>query len=133
MKTVLITHFALLLLIIPGMGWSQIVSITGYVNNGANGKALENVSIFDKNSGIGTITNQNGFYKLILDKGDVDLSISNGGFKPVLHHVKVVSDTTLVVSLQPVLISKNRQKKNEPVHAELKPEKKNDRKGFKLF
>lgn len=133
MKTVLITHFALLLLVIPGMGWAQIVSITGYVNNGANGKALENVSIFDKNSGIGTITNQNGFYKLILDKGDVDLSISNGGFQPVLNHVKVVSDTTLVVSLQPLLSSKNRQKKNDQIHAELKTEKKNDRKGFKLF
>ena len=133
MKTVLITHFAVLLLIIPGMSWAQIVTITGYVNNGSNGKAMENVSIFEKNSGIGTITNQNGFYKLILDKGDIDLSISNGGFKPVLHHVEAVSDTTLVVSLQPLLSSKNRQKKNDQVHAELELEKKNDRKGWKLF
>ncbi|QIA09207.1 carboxypeptidase-like regulatory domain-containing protein [Draconibacterium halophilum] len=133
MKTVLITHFALLLLVIPGMSWAQIVTITGYVNNGASGKAMENVSIFDKNSGIGTITNQNGFYKLILDKGDVDLSVSNGGFKPVLHHVKVVSDTTLFVNLQPLLSGKTRQKKNDLVHAELKTEKKNDRKGFKVF
>nr|WP_319511935.1 carboxypeptidase-like regulatory domain-containing protein [uncultured Draconibacterium sp.] len=133
MKTVLITQFALLLLVIPGMSWAQIVSISGYVNNGSNGKALENVSIFDQNSGIGTITNQNGFYKLMLDKGDVDLSISNGGFKSVLHHVNAISDTTLVVSLKPLMGSKDRQKKNDQVHAELKTEKKNDRKGFKLF
>ena len=133
MKTVLITHFAILLLIIPGMSWAQIVTITGYVNNGSNGKAMENVSIFEKNSGIGTITNQNGFYKLILDQGDIDLSISDGGFEPVLYHVEAVSDTTLIVSLQPVLSNKDRQKKDDQIHAELKTEKKTERKGFKLF
>ncbi|WP_297090856.1 carboxypeptidase-like regulatory domain-containing protein [uncultured Draconibacterium sp.] len=132
MKTVLITHFALLLFVIPGIGWAQVVAITGYVNDGSNGKALENVSIFDKNSGIGTITNQNGFYKLILEKGDVNLSVSTGGFKPAMHLVKAISDTTLVVSLQPRINSKNRPKKEEQVHADLKPEKKS-RKGFNLF
>ncbi len=133
MKTVLITHFALLLFVIPGMSWAQVVAISGYVNDSSSGKALENVSVFEKNSGIGTITNQNGFYKLILQKGDVDLSITNGGFKSVQHHVTANADTTFVVSLQPVINVKNRQKKDEQVHADLKLEKKNDRKGFLFF
>lgn len=133
MKTVLITHFALLLFVIPGMSWSQVVAISGYVNDGTNGKALENVSVFEKNSGIGTITNQNGFYKLILDQGEIDLTITNGGFKSVQHHVSAIADTTLVVSLQPVINGKDRQKKDDQVHADLKLEKKNERKGFKFF
>ncbi|MDX8340612.1 carboxypeptidase-like regulatory domain-containing protein [Draconibacterium sp. IB214405] len=133
MKTVLITHFALLLFLIPGMSWAQVVAISGYVNDGSSGKALENVSVFEKNSGIGTITNQNGFYKLILQEGEVDLAISNGGFKSVQHHVKAIADTTLVVSLQPVINGKDKQKKDDQVRAELKVEKKNVRKGFLFF
>ncbi|WP_321376112.1 carboxypeptidase-like regulatory domain-containing protein [uncultured Draconibacterium sp.] len=133
MKTVLITHFALLLFIIPGMSWAQVIAISGYVNDGSSGKALENVSVFEKNSNIGTITNQNGFYKLILQQGEADLSITNGGFKSVQHHVKAISDTTLVVSLQPVINGKNRQKKDDQVHADLKVEKKSSKKGFNFF
>lgn len=133
MKTVLITHFALLLFVIPGMSWAQVVAISGYVNDGTSGKALENVSVFEKNSGIGTITNQNGFYKLILEQGEIDLAITNSGFKSVRQHVNVVADTTFVVSLQPVINGRDRQKKDDQVHADLKVEKKNDRKGFKLF
>lgn len=133
MKTVLITQFVLLLFVLPGMSLAQVVAVSGYVKNASNGKVLENVSIFDKNSGIGTITNQNGFYKLILDVGEVNLTISNGGFKTALHTVEAKSDTTLLISLQPVIRDKNRQKKDDKVHAELKSVNKNDRKGFKLF
>ena len=111
MKTVLITQFALLLFVIPGMSWGQVVAVTGYVNNASNGKALENVSIFDKNSGIGTITNQNGFYKLILQEGEVKLSVSNDGYKSAVHSVNANSDTTLVIALQPKISVKNRQKR----------------------
>lgn len=133
MKTILITQFALLLFVIPGMSWAQVVAISGYVNDSSNGKALENVSIFEKNSGIGTITNQKGFYQLILQKGETDLSITNSGFKSSVQHFDAISDTTIMVSLHPKVTIKDRQKKDDQVHANLKTEKKNDRKGFKLF
>ena len=64
MKTILTTSISLLLYLLPAVSWAQFVTVSGYINDNSNGKALENVSIFEANSGIGTITNQNGFYRL---------------------------------------------------------------------
>lgn len=134
MKTILLTQVIALLLLAPNMSRSQVVTITGYVNHQLNGKALENVSIYEENSGIGTITNQNGFYKLILQKGDLDLKISDNGFQDYTRHLEVKSDTTLMVKLQPEINSKHKEKKNEQLHAKAKNQKKNTtRSGFNLF
>lgn len=134
MKTILITHLTLLLFVIPNFGWAQLITVTGYVNNVTNGKAMENVSIFESNSKIGTITNQNGFYKLVLEKGNIELSVSDSGFKPYSQTLELKSDTTLVVELQPDLQIKDRQKKDSELSADVKVDKKsNNRKGFNLF
>lgn len=131
MKTILITHFILLLLVIPNFSWAQLVSVSGYVND-SNGKALKNVSIFEANSGIGTITNENGFYKLTLDKGAMNLKISDNGFQPLQKQLELSSDTTFVVKLQPLTHSKKQRKHND-LHADVVREKKTTRRGFKLF
>lgn len=133
MKTILLTHIIILLLLAPNISRSQVITITGYVNNQLNGKALENVSIYEENSGIGTITNQNGFYKLILPEGDMELKISDNGFKDYSEHFEIKSDTTLMVKLQPEVSSKHRDKKNHQLEAKAKNQKKSSRTGFKLF
>lgn len=134
MKTILISLLALLLIIIPGFSWAQLVTVTGYVNNGTNGQAMENVNIFEANSGIGTITNQFGFYKLMLEKGTLNLSVSNDGFKPYSQKLEIVADTTLRVNLQPKLSIKSKEKKEQDLHADVKTDKKTKTsRGFKLF
>lgn len=134
MKTILITHFAILLCVIPGFSWAQLVTVSGYVNNSTSGQAMENVSIFEANSGIGTITNQFGFYKLTLEKGTLNLSISDNGFKAYSNKIEVASDTTLLVKLQPDLQLKSKQKKDDELHAGVKTDKKSSsRRGFKIF
>lgn len=134
MKTILITHLTLLFFVIPNFSWAQLITVSGYVNNITNGEAMENVSIFESNSKIGTITNQNGFYKLVLEKGNLQLTITDSGFKPYVQTLELVSDTTLVVQLQPNLHTKNRQKKDNELHAGVKADKKSgNKKGFKLF
>ena len=131
MKTILITHFIILLFVIPNFGWAQLISVSGYVND-SSGKALKNVSIFEANSGIGTITNQNGFYKLTLDKGELNLKISDNGYQPLQKQLELKGDTTLMVKLQPAMASKKHKKDNE-LHAGVETEKKSTRRGFKLF
>ena len=131
MRTILITQFTLLLFVIPNFGWSQLVSVSGYVND-SNGKALKNVSIFEANSGIGTISNENGFYKLTLDKGELNLKISDNGFQPFQKQLELTGDTTILVKLKPELHHKKHKKQNE-LHAGLEAEKKASRRGFKLF
>lgn len=120
MKTILITQFTLFLFVIPNFSLAQFITVSGYVNNAVNGSSLENVSIFETNSEIGTITNQNGFYKLVLDAGLLNLTISESGFKQFTQKFDLESDTTLIFKLQPNSNEKNRQKKNNQVDANMK-------------
>jgi len=125
MKTLLLTNTFLLLWLLPGMTWGQFVTITGYVNDSSNGKALENVSIFESNSGIGTISNRNGFYRLVLNNSLVKLKIANEGFKDVSREMKLVSDTTLVVKMEPLILNgKNQKISDEELHAGIERDRK---------
>lgn len=123
MKTLILTNTLFLLWLLPGMTWGQFLTISGYINDSSNGKALENVSIFERNSGIGTISNQNGFYRLVLIKKDVDLSITNEGFKTFTSKMRLSADTTLVVKLEPRL-NKNPRELQEELHAGIERGKK---------
>ena len=131
MKTILITHFAVFLFLLPSLSGAQLISVSGFVND-ASGKALKNVSIFEANSGIGTITNENGFYKLTLDKGNLNLKISDNGFQSLQKQMELNSDTTLVHKLQPLMHSR-KHKKDDDLHADVKAEKKSSRRALKLF
>jgi len=123
MKTFIITNTFLLLCLVPGITWGQFITITGYINNSTNGQAIENVSVFEKNSGIGTISNQNGFYRLVLIKKAVDLRITNDGYKSYSSAMELHSDTTLVVKLEPQLNEKE-QSNPDVLHAGIEQSKK---------
>ncbi len=117
MKTFLITNTFLILSMLPGISWGQFIAISGYITDSSNGKALENVSIFDSNSQIGTITNENGFYRLILRDSKADLTFSYHGFKDYSRLVEMSADTTLLVGMEPMFLGKKLQKKDETLHA----------------
>ncbi len=135
MRTILFTTLSVLFLLIPDLGLAQLISLTGYVNNGVNGKSLQNASIFEANSGIGTITDQDGYYKLMLEKGALSLLITDDGFQDFSKIIELKSDTTLIVNLQPKSLLKFRQKQSNELQAGAsKLDKKiENRRGFKLF
>lgn len=134
MKTVILTNVIFILWLFPNLSGAQVVTVSGYVNNSTNGEAIENVSILESNSGIGTISNKNGFYRLVLHGSDIQLKITTDGFKDFTQQLALSSDTTLVVKLEPKTDDKRRQKKTEEIRAEVKPEKKiTDRKTWNLF
>lgn len=118
MKTFLITNTFLILWLLPGMTWAQYIAISGYINDSSNGKALENVSIFDTNSNTGTITNQNGFYRLVLQEKNANLKFTYDGFKACSRRVELSADTTLLVSMEPVILQQKLQKKTNDMSAE---------------
>ena len=76
MKTVLTTHLFLIIMFLPMYGKTQLVTISGNVTNSLSGKALNNVSIFESSSNIGTISNENGFFKLVLSQGTLEIKIT---------------------------------------------------------
>lgn len=132
MKTILIIPITILFVILPNLSWAQFISVSGYVNDAESGNALKNVSVFETNSGIGTISNQTGFYKLLLEKGSISLKISNDGFQNYTTTMDLNSDTTLLVALQPGINGKLRPKKSDELHADVKADKKsNTHRGFK--
>jgi hypothetical protein len=124
MKTVLTTHLLLCIMLFPVLGEAQLFTISGNVTNSENGKALENVSIFESKSNTGTITNNKGFFKLELLAGDLEISITDVGYKASNRNFVLKADTTINIKLSPEIQIKNRHKKQMVLHADAKTPKK---------
>ena len=125
MKTIIACQIILLYMFLPLLGKTQLVTISGKVVNSKSGKVLENVSIFESSSKIGTITNEKGFFKLELPQGEMEFKITDDGFRDFAQHIVLKSDTTISVVLEPEIQNKNRHKKPETVQIDAKITKKN--------
>ncbi len=113
MKTIITLHIYLLCLLFPTYGNAQFLLITGNVINEKTGNALENVNILESKSGIGTITNLSGFFSLMLKPGNAEIVISLAGFQNYSKKLEIKSDTTLTISLVPVLNLKSKPRETE--------------------
>jgi hypothetical protein len=111
-------------MLFPVLGEAQLFTISGNVTNSENGKALENVSIFESKSNTGTITNNKGFFKLELLAGDLEISITDVGYKASNRNFVLKADTTINIKLSPEIQIKNRHKKQMVLHADAKTPKK---------
>lgn len=107
----------ILMCVIPGLSHAQLVTISGYVTNTLTGSAIENVSVFEKRSEIGTISSKDGFFQLMLHPGKLNLSISENGFKSISENLVLKNDTTIVIQLKPQISAKNRNRNEEIMHA----------------
>lgn len=86
---------------IPQFAAAQLYSVSGYVFSSATDKPVENVTVYESVSGIGTITNSKGYYKLLLQKGNRELNISCVGNFSQIKSLNLVSDTIISVQLKP--------------------------------
>lgn len=57
-------------------------TIGGYIEDGSTGERLIGANIIDLHSGLGTNSNNYGFFSISLDKGPTDIIISYLGYKP---------------------------------------------------
>lgn len=80
---------------------AQMVSVSGYVKNQLTGEAIKDATVFESNSGIGTITNNDGFYRLLLIQEQQKLEISSPDYIPYASTFKLVTDTVIIVELIP--------------------------------
>jgi hypothetical protein len=111
MKTEII-YLLLLIFILPCTTNGQYAVIRGTITNEKSGISLENVNILETLSGIGTISNSTGEFRLMLDPGDAELLFTFDGYKNVTRQIKLGSDTTINIQLEPQLNLKIRQKVN---------------------
>ncbi len=94
-------------------------TVSGYAKDAKNGEALIGVTVYKKNSQIGTSTNVYGFYSLTLPKGQDTVVFSFMGYKTVFMPVDLSSNQTLSLEmaeegkeLEEVVVSSDKEDKN---------------------
>jgi hypothetical protein len=75
-------------------------TISGYVQDNESGENLIGVSIYDKNTFKGTVTNQYGFYSLTLEEGKYDIIYSFIGLESVTKQITLNENTRINISLE---------------------------------
>lgn len=91
------------ILIAPVISFSQNVTISGYIEDGATGEKLIGANVFDVKTYQGTITNNYGFYSLTLPAGEKTIKFSFVGYQPNELILDLGKDTTVTVSLHPAV------------------------------
>lgn len=74
-------------------------TISGYAKDAKNGESLIGVTVYKKNSQIGTSTNEYGFYSLTLPKGLDTVVFSFVGFKSIITPINLTANQTLSFEL----------------------------------
>jgi hypothetical protein len=72
--------FIVLGLFVSGVSYSQERTITGKVTDAHDGSVLPGVNVLVKGTLIGTVTNSNGFYSIIVPGNQATLIFSFVGF-----------------------------------------------------
>ena len=133
MKTILKLPFVFLFGFFPVIGNAQYITISGYITDFFTGSTIENATVFEKSSGIGTISDKDGFYKLTLKPGQMNISFANSGFESFVKQFTVSADTTLMIQLKPEKWMKYHEKAETDLHSGIEDKKTIERKKFWFF
>lgn len=127
MKTILNYLLLFGIILIPEYGHAQLLSVSGYVKNFVSDNAIENATVYENELGIGTITNKEGYYKLLLKPGTQQLTISNPGFENFSKNFVLTNDTIISVAMKPANLKKLELADGNKMSAETKfPGKKSE-------
>lgn len=85
-------------------GFSQKVSVSGYIEDSVSNEKLIGANVFNKTHKFGTATNNYGFYNIIVNKGEFfTLRYSFVGYGDYEINLFLLKDTTINVKLAPFL------------------------------
>lgn len=110
MKTVILFPAMILFFVISSDVFSQVFSIKGKIYDAISGGPLANANVVESKSEIGTISNRDGCFKLMLSPGQKELVISLDGYKTLTQCINLKNDTTITSNLEPLADLKLRQK-----------------------
>ena len=110
MRTYLFLNAFVLFLFMPFFGNGQLVILTGKITNQKTGNSLQSVNVLETKSGIGTISNLDGSYSLMLKPGTAKLLITREGFKEFSSNMILINDTSVNVVLTPITDIKSKDK-----------------------
>jgi hypothetical protein len=92
MKYVLVIQF---LLIALGLQAQEKHTISGVVTDVKTGETLLGATVYVKNTSIGTVTNQYGFYSLTITSGKQDIVFSYIGYETIVKSIDLIDDMSL--------------------------------------
>ena len=94
--------YTLLLVLLYFSGFSQNITISGYVENSETGEPIINAIVYDSlNLSYGTVTNSYGFFSLTLPRQTVKIMANYSGFSPYKLNFLPTKDTLLKIELIP--------------------------------
>ncbi|RFM32686.1 TonB-dependent receptor [Chitinophaga silvisoli] len=77
----------------------QRFTLSGYVKDQQNGESLIGISVSKAGTGLGTVTNEYGFYSLTLPAGEHDIQFSYVGYTPIKMHISLKGNQNLDIKL----------------------------------
>ena len=112
-RKILLLDLLFLLILISPASYGQLMVVNGYILNSNSGEKIKNVSVFEKNSQTGTISNEDGYFQLVLQSGEINLSFSDNAYFPEITELKLVSDTLIKVQMNLLKLPKNNIQKQD--------------------
>ncbi|MBR0532606.1 MAG: TonB-dependent receptor [Bacteroidales bacterium] len=91
--------FLLALLITSPALAQRKVTISGHITDNASGETLIGAGILERESGVGAVTNNFGYYTLTLPAGEYDFHYSYVGYSESVLHINMHQDTVVNVAL----------------------------------
>ncbi|MGB0880570.1 MAG: TonB-dependent receptor [Polaribacter sp.] len=98
-----IKHFLLLLIVcITTFSYAQEkATISGIIKDADTGETVLGANIYFKNTSMGTMTNNYGFYSMTVPKGNYNLIVSYLGYNTIEKNISLVENNTLNIELIP--------------------------------
>jgi len=93
-------YLLLLIVFLHGVTAAQKRSVSGYIKDAKSGEVLISANVYEKISMEGTISNEYGFYSILLATGSHTLVFSYVGYKKKEIILNLTKDTTLIVELE---------------------------------
>ncbi len=118
MKRHLILIFTQLFLILSFNVHAQLASVSGFVKNRLTGEAIQDATVFESISEVGTITNNDGFFRLLLIPEEQKLEISSPDYKPHTLAFNLVADTVIIIELAPLNLSNTKSEEGNKYQVE---------------
>ncbi len=110
-RKILLLDILFLLILVSPTSYGQLLVVNGYILNSTSGEKMKNVSVFEKNTKIGTISNEEGYFQLVLPSGDIDITFTDNSFFPQETQLELVSDTIINVQMNLLKSPKNQPNK----------------------
>jgi hypothetical protein len=113
MKTAVILLLVYLTSACPLILSAQRHNVSGRIFDSSTLMPVNQISVYEKSSGIGTMTNEEGGYSLMLSRGDIELVYSGINYETLKIGFSLNSDTLINLNLNVQMPERNRRNRKE--------------------